>query len=338
VTAPRSPIHAFAALAPKARLVPFEYAPGALGAHDVELEVSHCGLCYSDVHLIDDDWKKSRYPLVPGHEVIGVVVARGAEVSHLAVGQRVGVGWQHGACGSCEFCLTGHENLCPTQTATAVGHHGGVAQRMIADARFALPIPDKLASAPAAPLLCGGVTVYAPMRRFGVTAKSRVGVIGIGGLGSMAIAIAHRLGAEVTAFTSTPAKRDEALRMGANEAVPSTDVKEVKKLAGRLDLLLSTVHVKLDYMTYLQVLRPNGALVLLGGGTGLLTLAQPALLGQRILTTGEIGTRAAIAELLDLAARHAIEPIIEVAPMHDVQAQIDRLRANQVRYRAVLAN
>ncbi len=331
-------IHAFAALEPKARLVPFQYDPSALGPHDVELEVTHCGLCYSDVHLIDDDWKKSRYPLVPGHEVVGRVLARGAEVRHLAVGQRVGVGWQHSSCGTCSYCMSGHDNLCPTQTATATGHHGGLAQKMIADARFALPIPDALASDVTAPLLCGGVTVYAPMRRFRVTASSRVGVVGIGGLGSMAIAIASRLGAEVTAFTSTPAKRDEALRMGAHEAVSSTDVKEVKRLAERFDLVLSTVHARVDYNSYLTTLRPNGALVLLGGGTGLLSIAQPALLKQRIITTGEIGSRAAIAELLELAARHAIVPIIEVAPMHDVQTQVDRLRANQVRYRAVLAN
>lgn len=331
-------IPAYAALEAKARLVPWSYEPGALGPHDVDLEVTHCGLCFSDVHLIDDDWKKSVYPLVPGHEVIGRVLARGGEVRHLAIGQRVGVGWQHGACLQCELCLAGHENLCPTQTATATGHYGGLGQRMIADARFALPVPDALDSASAAPLLCGGVTVYSPMRRFGVTGASRVGVIGIGGLGSMAIAIARSLGAEVTAFTSTPAKRDEALRMGAHAAVPSTEVREVKKLAGRFDLLLSTVHVRLDYVSYLQALRPNGALVLLGGGTGLISVSQPALLGQRILTTGEIGTRAGIAELLDLAARHAIRPIIEVSPMSESQAAVDRLRANQVRYRAVLAN
>nr|HEX4317806.1 NAD(P)-dependent alcohol dehydrogenase [Kofleriaceae bacterium] len=331
-------IDAYAALEAKAQLTPWSYEPGALGPHDVELEVTHCGLCFSDVHLIDDDWKKSVYPLVPGHEVVGRVLARGGEVAHLAIGQRVGVGWQHSACLQCDFCLSGHENLCATQRATATGHYGGLAQRMIADSRFALPVPDALDSASAAPLLCGGVTVYSPMRRFGVTARSRVAVVGIGGLGSMAIAIARTLGAEVTAFTSTPAKRDEALRMGAHDTIPSTEVREVKKAAGRFDLILSTVHVRLDYVSYLQALRPNGALVLLGGGTGLISVSQHALLGQRILTTGEIGTRAGIAELLDLAARHAIRPIIEVSPMSDSQAAVDRLRANQVRYRAVLAN
>src|SRR5262249_49514402 len=134
--APHMTIHAFAAMEPRAALQPFSYATPELGAHDIELEVTHCGLCYSDIHLIDDDWKKSRYPIVPGHEVVGRVVRRGAEVAHLQLGQRVGVGWQHSSCLVCELCLAGHENLCPAQTATCVGHHGGLAGAMIADARF----------------------------------------------------------------------------------------------------------------------------------------------------------------------------------------------------------
>jgi uncharacterized zinc-type alcohol dehydrogenase-like protein len=331
-------IPAYAAMEPRARLQPFSYVAPELGAHHVELEVTHCGLCYSDIHLIDDDWKKSRYPLVPGHEVVGRVIGRGAEVTHLEVGQRVGVGWQHSACLSCELCVSGCENLCPTQIAACVGHHGGLAQRMIADARFALAIPDALDSAAAAPLLCGGVTVYSPMRRYGISGTSRVGVIGIGGLGHMAIAILKALGAEIVAFSSSPDKRSPALRMGAHDYVGSTDVREIRKLGGRLDLIISTVHARLDWVTYLQALRPNGVLCLLGGGTSLLQISQQALLGQRSITTGEIGSRAAIAEVLALAARHAIMPEIEIAPMHDSQLQIDRLRENQVRYRAVLAN
>lgn len=331
-------IAGYAALEAKAPLTPFTYEPDALGAHDVLLEVSHCGLCYSDIHLVDNDWKKSVYPFIPGHEVVGRVMQRGAEVTHLEVGQRVGVGWQRSACLNCNLCLTGHENLCPLQTATCVGHHGGLANRMIADARFAIPIPDALDSAVVAPLLCGGVTVFSPMRRFGVNGTSKVGVIGIGGLGHMAIAILKAMGAEITAFTSTPDKQPQAKRMGAHQCVTSTDIRAIRALGGTLDLILSTVHARLDYVTYLQALRPNGALVMLGGGTGLLQLSQHALLGQRILTTGEIGTRASIAELLAFAARHGIAPQIEVAPMADSQLQIDRLRKNEVRYRAVLEN
>jgi uncharacterized zinc-type alcohol dehydrogenase-like protein len=331
-------IAGYAALEPKGALAPYSYEPGELGPHDVDLEVSHCGLCYSDVHLIDDDWKKSVYPFIPGHEVVGKVLRRGAEVTHLAVGQRVGVGWQRSACLTCELCVTGHENLCPTQTATCVRHHGGLANRMIADSRFAIPIPEALTSAEAAPLLCGGVTVYSPMRRFGVSSKSRVGVIGIGGLGHMALSILRALGAEVVAFTSTPDKHATAKQMGAQHCVTSNDIREIRKLGGTFDVILSTVHARLDYVTYLQALRPNGTLVMLGGGTGLIQLSQHALLGQRCLTTGEIGTRAGITDLLALAARHGIAPTIEVSPMAESQRAIDRLRQNSVRYRAVLAN
>jgi uncharacterized zinc-type alcohol dehydrogenase-like protein len=154
----------------------------------------------------------------------------------------------------------------------------------------------------------------------------------------MAIAILNAMGAEIVAFSSSPDKRAQALRMGAHDYVGSTDVREIRKLGGRLDLILSTVHARLDWVTYLQALRPNGVLCLLGGGTSLLQISQQALLGQRSITTGEIGSRAAIAEVLAFAARHAIAPEIEVAAMHDAQLQIDRLRKNQVRYRAVLEN
>ena len=323
---------------PKAALQAFSYDPEELGAHGVEIEISHCGLCFSDIHLIDDDWKKSRYPLVPGHEVVGRVVRRGTDVTHLEVGQRVGVGWQRSACLTCELCLAGMDNLCPKQTATAVGHHGGLADRMITDSRFAIPIPAALDSASAAPLLCGGVTVFSPMRKYNVSGLSKVGVIGIGGLGHMAIAILRAMGAEIIAFSSSPAKRDEALRMGASDFVASNDVREVRKQAGRLDLILSTVDARLDWVTYLQALRANGTLVMLGVPTGLISLSPHALLGQRSITTGEIGSRASITELLAFAARHKLAPEIQLAPMAESQAAIDRLRANQVRYRAVLEN
>ncbi len=323
---------------PKSALQPFSYDPDELGPHGVELAVTHCGLCFSDIHLIDNDWAKSTYPFIPGHEVVGRVVRRGSEVTHLAVGQRVGVGWQRSACLTCELCLAGLENLCPTQTATCVGHHGGLAQRMIADARFALPIPDALDSASAAPLLCGGVTVYSPMRRFGVSGTSTVGVIGIGGLGHMAIAILRALGAEAVAFSSSPAKRDEALRMGASDFVASNDVREIRKHAARFDIILSTVDARLDWVTYLQALRPNGVFCMLGVPTGLMSMTPQAILGQRSITTGEIGSRKSIIELLAFAARHKLAPQIEVAPMPEAQAAIDRLRKNSVRYRAVLEN
>jgi alcohol/geraniol dehydrogenase (NADP+) len=332
-----SAIHAYAAMAPNETLRPFSYEPGELGAHEVEVEISHCGLCYSDIHLIDDDWKMSKYPLVPGHEVVGRVTRKGIRALH-AEGTRVGIGWQRSACLACDLCQGGDENLCAKNVATCVEHHGGLAQRFVTDGRFAFAIPDALESAFAAPLLCGGVTVFAPMQRYDVREGSRVGVIGIGGLGQMAIALLEAMGAEITAFSSSSAKRDEAMRMGATHFVSSTDPREIRKHAGSLHLLLSTVHVRLDWITYLQVLRPNGALCLLGLPPGLLSVPPAALLGQKSISTGDIGSRRAITDLLSFAARHAVKPEIEVWAMSDANAAIARLRANQVRYRAVLEN
>ena len=181
----------------------------ALGPHDVEIRISHCGICHSDVHLVDGDWGMGSYPMVPGHEIVGTVAALGPEVRHLEAGARVGVGWQRGACLACESCGAGDENLCAENEATCVGHHGGFADRIRLDGRFAFPIPEGLASENAAPLLCGGATVYSPLRRW-VKPSMRVGVVGIGGLGHLGLQFARAMGCEVTAISSTPDKEAEA--------------------------------------------------------------------------------------------------------------------------------
>lgn len=330
---------ALAALAAKGDLVPHEYEPAPLGPHDVEIAISHCGLCHSDLHLIDDSWARSRYPLVPGHEIAGTVVAAGPLVVGLRPGARVGVGWQRGACLACDLCLRGEENLCLEQQATCLGHPGGLADRIRVDGRFVFPLPDGLDGAAAAPLLCGGITVYAPLRRLGVGAISRVGVIGVGGLGHIAIKMLRALGAETVAFSSSPDKREAALAMGAHEVVSSTDAKAVLAQAGRLDLVLSTVHARLDWTSYLRALRPNGVLCLLGLPPGLIQIP-PALLvtGQRAIMGSDIGGRAAIREMLAFAARHRVTPDVEVAPLAAANAAVARLRGNQARYRIVLTN
>jgi alcohol/geraniol dehydrogenase (NADP+) len=329
-------ISAQAAAAAKSPLIPHTFEAAELSPHGVELEIECCGICYSDIHLIDDDWKKSVYPLVPGHEVVGRVVRVGSLVTHLAPGDRAGVGWQRSACLECDLCVAGLENLCPTQEATCVAHPGGFADRILTDARFAFAIPAGLDSRAAAPLLCGGVTVYSPMRRFGIDATRSVGVIGIGGLGHMAVAIARALGAEVTAFSSSASKRDEAIAMGAHRFASSTDVREIRKLSGTFDLLISTVDVRLDWVGFLGTLRPNGVLCLVGIPAGFIQIPPAALLGQRSIVTSEIGSRSAIRELLRLAARHRIAPRIQTAPLAEAQAAIERLRRNEVRYRMVL--
>ena len=226
-------IHAHAAMAPRQTLNPFQYEPAGLGPWDVEVAITHCGICHSDIHLIDNDWGISSYPLVPGHEIIGTVEDAGAEVKHLKKGQRVGVGWQRGSCLVCEQCLKGNENLCPENRATCVGNHGGFAERIRVDSRFAFPIPDALASENAAPLLCGGATVYSPLKNYGVVPSMRIGVIGIGGLGHLALQFANAFGCEVTAFSSTPDKEKEAGLFGAHRFIASANLAAPKKPPAR---------------------------------------------------------------------------------------------------------
>jgi uncharacterized zinc-type alcohol dehydrogenase-like protein len=332
-------IAALAAVEKRARLVAHEYEPGPLGPFEVELAVSHCGLCHSDLHLIDDAWNRSRYPLVPGHEIVGTVVACGPQVRELRAGQRVGVGWQRGACLECDFCVAGQENLCPEQEATCLGHPGGMAERVRVDARFAFALPEALASEHAAPLLCGGITVYAPLRRFAVGPSTRVAVVGIGGLGHMALLMLRAFGCEVTAFSTSASKREEALALGAHHFAVSSEPRAVLEHANRFDLVLSTVHARLDWTSYLRTLRPRGTLCLLGSPPGLLQLPAALLVtGERAVAGSDIGGRAQIREMLRFCARHGVKPQVEVSPMTEssVNSAIDRLRENKVRYRAVL--
>ena len=322
-----------------ARLERYEFEPAPLGPFDVEVKVTHCGLCHSDVHLIDNDWGSNAWPLVPGHEVVGTISALGSSVSAFRVGQRVGAGWQRSACLRCDLCSEGHENLCPHQTATCVHFPGGLAERLRTDSRFVFALPDSLSSAAAAPLLCAGVTVHAPIARSGVGPGSRVGVIGIGGLGHIAVLMLSALGCEVTALTSSLDKADDLRRMGANEVVPSNNVKELRKHFGRFHLLLSTAPARLDWVTLLQTVRPGGTLCFVATPPGAVTLpAQLLVTQQRTVSGSDIGSRSAMAEMLRFVDKHRIAPLVETRPMADVNEAIDRVRRNDARYRVVLTN
>jgi uncharacterized zinc-type alcohol dehydrogenase-like protein len=331
-------ISAFAALAAKHALVPYDYEPAPLSRVDVEIDISHCGICHSDLHLIDNDWAVSRYPLVPGHEIVGTVASAGPDSGH-AVGGRVGVGWQRSACLSCDLCKAGHENLCLQQEATCVGHMGGFARRIRIDGRFAFALPPSLDAASAAPLLCGGATVFAPLRRLGAKPGMRVGVLGIGGLGHLALRFLRAMGCETTAFTSSPDKRDEALRLGADHTASSTHAGELRAHAGRFDVILDTVPARIDWIGYLQALKPNGTLCLVGAPPGLMQFPASLLLsGQRAICGSDIGSPGAIREMLAFAAEHGISAQVEKAPMSEVNAAVQRVRENKARYRVVLEN
>jgi uncharacterized zinc-type alcohol dehydrogenase-like protein len=328
--------HAWAAHRQKGALKPFVYEPAPLGLHDVEIRVSHCGICHSDVHLVDGDWGVGSYPMVPGHEIVGTVAAAGPEVRQLAVGERVGVGWQRGSCLDCEWCVSGQENLCAREVATCVDHPGGFAERIRVDGRFAFPIPEALASEAAAPLLCGGVTVYAPLARW-ARAGMRVGVVAIGGLGHLALQFARAMGCEVTAISTRPDKEKEARGFGAHRFVAAGPPKALRSLASSLDLVLSTAFVSQDWTGLLRALRPNGVLCLVGAPDDPLPLDVGHLLGRQLtVTTSAIGSRSAVRQTLDFAARHGIAPRVELRPLGEADAALETVRKGKARYRVVL--
>jgi alcohol/geraniol dehydrogenase (NADP+) len=332
-------IDAYAAMAAKQSLERFAYQPDNLGPWDIEVAITHCGICHSDIHLIDDDFQMSGYPLVPGHEIVGTVTQLGASVSQLQKGDRVGIGWQRSSCMTCEWCVKGEENMCLENRATCVGHYGGFARAIIADSRFAFRVPEKLASENAAPLLCGGITVYSPLRLYDVKPSMRVGVIGIGGLGHLAVQFARAFGCEVTAFSSSPDKESEAKSFGAHHFVVGSDRGVFERGARSQDFIISTVYADLDWGEYLKLLRPNGKLCFVGAALGPLTTSVfPLLFSQLSICGSVIGGRPAIAEMLEFAARHNIVAKTEPVPMDQVNSAVAKVRQGKARYRMVLVN
>jgi len=331
--------HGLATHAAGAELLPYKYDAGELGEHDVEVKISHCGVCHSDVHLIDNDWGVSKYPFIPGHEIVGTVTAVGSNVRSRKPGERVGIGWQADSCGICEWCRQGDEQLCALAEPTCVGRNGGYADLIRVNSRFAIPVPDALESENVAPLLCGGITVYSPLRNYGVRPASRVGVIGIGGLGHMGLQFANAFGAEVTAFSTSKNKEEEAKSMGAHHFINTRDTGALKKVAGSFDLLLATVSADQDWAGFVGALRPKGTLCVLGVPPSPLQIPAFALIsGQKQLAGSPTGSPRDIHEMLDVAARHGVKAITERFPMAKANEAVARVKKNLVRYRAVLAN
>ncbi len=334
-----TPIQGLAAHAAGAELLTFRYDPGELGSNEVEIDITHCGICHSDVHLILNDWGISQYPFIPGHEIVGKVSALGSSVSHLKVDQRVGLGWESNSCGTCEWCTQGLENLCAQMEATCVHRHGGYADRVRANSRFVIPIPEALETESAAPLLCGGITVYNPIRSNGVNPSSRVGVVGIGGLGHLAIQFAKAFGAEVTAFSTSAGKEEEARALGAHHFVNTRESKAMKEAAGTLDFILNTANADQDWGVYIQALRPTGTLCFVGVPPSPVSFqAFPLIAGMRTITGSPIGSPHRLKEMMDVAARHAVKAQTERFPMAKANEAIEKVMKNKVRYRAVLAN
>ena len=335
-------IHAMAARSRGDELVPSTFDQGTLGPFDCLLRVLACGLCSSDLHMIDNHWGMSRYPLVPGHEVVGEVVEIGPHVNQISVGDRVGVGWQRSACFECHDCVSGREHCSNKgyQDQLADGY-GGFAEHMVADSRFCFSIPANLPADVAGPLLCGGITVYSALHAAGMTAgqePQEIGVIGLGGLGHLAIQFAAKSGHRVTVFTSSEDKAAAAARMGAHQTILTQLDGRPASIPDRpLDLLISTVPIQLPWNAYVDLVRPGGALTFVGVPPGSATLPLDAMILQRRrLLTSSIAGRPMIRETLDVAARIGVRPIIETFPLAEVNHAIKKLRENRVRYRAVL--
>lgn len=331
-------IHTYAALQAGEALQAYQFDAGELASHQVEVKVEYCGLCHSDISIINNDWKSSVYPVIAGHEIIGTITQLGSEAKGLKLGQRVGIGWTAESCQHCDPCISGQQVMCTGgKTSTIVGHAGGFADKVRAGWQWVIPLPDDLDPESAGPLLCGGITVFDPILKHQIQAIHHVAVIGIGGLGHIAIKLLKAWGCEITAFTSNLDKTDELKAMGADHVVNSRDPLALKAQRNKFDLILSTVNVSLDWPAYLATLAPNGSIHMLGLALEPMPIPAGMLIGGAKSVTGSpTGSPAALRELLKFAARKNIAPQIELYPMSQINEAIERLHSGQARYRVVL--
>lgn len=318
-----------------------------LQADDVKIEILYCGVCHSDLHMARNEWGVSRYPLVPGHEIVGRVVAVGGNVTKFAAGDTVGVGVMVDSCGECHFCQQQEEQYCeagftPTYNGTDkyTGNttFGGYAQHVIADQHFVVTVPDNLALNAVAPLLCAGVTVWSPLQHFKVKAGDRVGVVGLGGLGHMAVKLASALGAEVTLFTTSPAKWEDARRLGAKNVVISRDAAQMADCQASLDIILDCVAAPHDLDPYLGALKTNGQLVLVG----IPDQPHPSpnvtpMVFRRLSISGtSIGSIQETQQMLDFCGQHNITADVEMITGEEVETAFERMLTSDVKYRFVI--
>jgi uncharacterized zinc-type alcohol dehydrogenase-like protein len=333
-------VHAYAAPSADQPFEPFEYdLPDELGHDEVEVEVSSCGLCHSDLSMKRNEWGMSSYPFVGGHEVSGVVARVGEHVPGLKAGQKVGVGWFTRSCMHCRQCLSGHQNRCADSEQTIVDRHGGFADKIRCHWAWCVPVPDGLDAAKVGPLFCGGITAYTPFVQHGVSPTSRVGVIGIGGLGHLALQFSRAHGAHTTAFTTSDSKADEAKSLGADDVVVTKGNDDaLDKLEGAFDLVINTTDVRLDWDAYVGTLAPGGVLHTVGAVTDTFGVSNafPLILGNKSLAGSPLGPIVRTAEMLDMCARHGIEPMTEEAPMSEINDAFDTLANGSPRYRLVL--
>lgn len=332
-------VNAYAANGPNEKLLPFSYELGALGSEQVDIKVMYCGICHSDLSMINDDWGMTAYPLVPGHEIVGEVVAAGDAVKNLSVGDKVGMGWFSASCMSCQSCMDGEHHLCGQNESTIVGRHGGFADYVRGHWSWAIQLPDEIDMSKAGPLFCGGITVFNPIILADVKPTDKVGVIGIGGLGHMALKFLKHWGCEVIAFSSNPNKRNEILSMGATRVINSKNPEELESIAGSLKFILNTTNVSLDWDSYLSTLTSKGKLHTVGAV--LEPMAIPAfslITGEKSVGGSPLGSPALTKTMLDFCVRHDIYPTVEEFPMAKVNEALEHLEDGKARFRIVLKN
>lgn len=332
-------VRAWAADGPQESFKLFEYELPPIGDDEVDIAVEYCGVCHSDISMLNNDWNQTAYPFVGGHEVVGRVRAIGDKVPNVEVGQKVGLGWLSRSDLASAQSLCGEHHLSPGNQATIVNRHGGFADIVRCQWAWASPLPEGLDIAKAGPLFCGGITVFSPIVSLDVKPTDRVGVIGIGGLGHLATQFLNKWGCEVTAFTSSQDKAEEAKKFGAHKILNSRDPGSWKAAAGRFDFLLVTVNVTLDWERLLKTLAPKGRLHFVGVVPEPLAVSPAALLGgQKQISGSPVGAPATILQMLDFCTRHNIEPLTENFKMSDINAAIEHLEAGKARYRIVLEN
>lgn len=326
-------IKGYATFKPGTCLEPFTYPAQELKPFEILIKVTHCGLCHTDLYMIENGWKRSSYPLLPGHEIVGTVIKKGA-LSQKEIDDRVGVGWIYSSCLSCPECIQGDTNICQKKTGIYnQGHFGGFATHVIADSRFSYIIPKSLDSAHAAPLLCAGATVYSALKKHKIKEGMSIGVIGIGGLGHLAIQFAKALGAEVSAISSTKGKELETKQLGAEHFYTFDNPPN----NNTFDYLLCTVDASLDWNQILLFLRPNGILCLVSRPQQGFTFDPMNLVStQRTICGSNNANQEMMNEMLGFAAAHGILPWIEQMPLSKINMAIKKLKNNQARYRIVL--
>jgi uncharacterized zinc-type alcohol dehydrogenase-like protein len=338
-------VNAYAAPAAGRPLAPTTIERRDVGPNDVLIEITHAGICHSDIHTVNGDWGPQPFPVVPGHEIVGVVAEVGAEVATHRVGDRVGVGCMVNSCGHCANCRNGDEQYClngmvGTYAATdrdGTTTQGGYSTHVVVDAGFVLRVPEGIDPAAAAPLLCAGITTYSPLRHWGAGPGKKVAVVGLGGLGHMGVKLAHAMGAEVTVLSQSLKKQEDGLRLGADSYFATSDPDTFTELAGRFDLIVNTVSAPIDVDAYLSLLAVGGALVNVGAPAEPMSLNVFSLIGGRRSYAGSmIGGIAETQQMLDFCAEHGIGAEVEVIAADRVNDAYERVLASDVRYRFVI--